>query len=100
MIDNPKGTYDKAFENIVRLRVMSILMVHESYDFNSFKELLEVTDGNLASHLKYLENQAYIQVDKSFIGRKPLTTYRKTQAGENAFKNHLDYLEYLILLNK
>lgn len=95
-----EGIYDKAFENVVRLRIMSILMVNERYDFNSFKELLEVTDGNLASHLRYLENEEYIQVEKSFAGRKPLTNYGATQTGKNAFRAHLEFLEKLIKQNK
>ena len=95
-----EGIYDKAFENVVRLRIMSILMVNERYDFNSFKELLEVTDGNLASHLRYLENANYVQVEKSFAGRKPLTNYSSTIAGKKAFKAHLNFLENLIKQNK
>lgn len=95
-----KGNYDKAFENVVRLRVMSILMVNEQFDFNSFKELLEVTDGNLASHLRNLENQGYIQVEKTFVGRKPQTNYSATVAGKIAFQDHLDFLENLIKENK
>jgi len=85
---------------VVRLRVMSILMVNESYDFNSFKEILEVTDGNLASHLKTLEKQGYIIVNKSFVGRKPLTNYSATEIGNKAFQNHLEFLENLINVNK
>lgn len=100
MTAKSEAMYDKAFENIVRLRIMSVLMVNESYDFNAFKELLEVTDGNLASHLRYLEKQAYIQVEKSFVGRKPLTTYSASPAGEEAFRKHLNYLEVLINENK
>ncbi|PZX51974.1 winged helix-turn-helix domain-containing protein [Algoriphagus chordae] len=95
-----KGNYDKAFENVVRLRVMSILMVNEEYDFNSFKEILEVTDGNLASHLKNLEKQEYIAVNKSFVGRKPLTNYSATNNGKKAFQDHLEFLENLIKENK
>ncbi|MEN2280990.1 transcriptional regulator [Algoriphagus sp. SE2] len=95
-----EGNYDKAFENVVRLRVMSILMVNEEYDFNSFKEMLDVTDGNLASHLKNLEKQEYIEVNKSFVGRKPLTTYTATKTGKKAFQDHLDFLENLINENK
>nr|WP_091691113.1 transcriptional regulator [Algoriphagus locisalis] len=95
-----KGNYDKAFENMVRLRVMSILMVNEEYDFNSFKEMLDVTDGNLASHLKNLEKQEYIQVSKSFVGRKPLTNYSATESGKQAFQAHLEFLENLIKENK
>ncbi|MEP0712065.1 transcriptional regulator [Algoriphagus sp.] len=95
-----RGNYDKAFENVVRLRVMSILMVNEAYDFNSFKELLDVTDGNLASHLKSLEKQEYISVSKSFVGRKPLTNYSATEEGKVAFQEHLEFLENLINENK
>ncbi|WPR77905.1 transcriptional regulator [Algoriphagus sp. NG3] len=95
-----KGNYDKAFENVVRLRVMSILMVNAEYDFNSFKEILEVTDGNLASHLKNLEKQEYIKVNKSFVGRKPMTNYSATKAGKQAFQEHLEFLENLIKENK
>lgn len=79
---------------------MSILMVNEKFDFNSFKEMLEVTDGNLASHLRNLENVEYIQVEKSFAGRKPLTNYLATETGKKAFQSHLDFLEYLIKQNK
>ncbi len=95
-----KGTYDKAFENVIRLRIMSILMVNEQYDFNSFKELLEVTDGNLASHMRNLENAEYIRVKKTFSGRKPLTNYSATEEGKNAFQAHLEFLEYLIKENR
>lgn len=95
-----KGSYDKAFENVVRLRVMSILMVNDQVDFNTLKDLLEVTDGNLASHLKNLEKQEYIQVEKSFVGRKPMTKYEATVEGKTAFQAHLDFLENLIKENK
>ena len=64
---------DKTFDNRIRLGIMSALMVNDAVDFNVLKELLDVTDGNLASHLKSLETASYISVQKSFIGRKPLT---------------------------
>lgn len=92
--------YDKLFDNVLRLRIMSILMVNESYDFTSFKELLQVTDGNLASHLRQLETAEYLQVAKSFAGRKPLTTYTATATGKKAFQDHLDFLGALIKKSK
>jgi DNA-binding MarR family transcriptional regulator len=92
--------YDKVFDNVLRLRIMSILMVNESYDFTSFKELLQVTDGNLASHLRQLETAEYLQVAKSFAGRKPLTTYTATATGKKAFQDHLDFLGALIQKSK
>ena len=98
-VDPQKG-YDKVFDNVLRLRIMSILMVNESYDFTSFKELLQVTDGNLASHLRQLETAEYLQVAKSFAGRKPLTTYTATATGKKAFQDHLDFLGALIKKSK
>src|SRR5690606_823290 len=88
--------YDKILENRVRLQIMSILVANEHYDFNSLKELLQVTDGNLASNLKSLEKEGYITVEKSFINRKPHTKYRKTEKGQKAFEDHLMALENLI----
>jgi DNA-binding HxlR family transcriptional regulator len=78
---------------------MSILSVNESVDFNTMKELLELTDGNLASHLRALENTEYVQVTKQFIGRKPNTQYQMTELGRNDFKEHLNALERLIKPN-
>ena len=79
---------------------MSVLMVNDRYDFNSLKKLLDTTDGNLASHLKGLEKEEYILVHKTFLGRKPNTTYEATEKGKTAFKQHLDALEKLIKQQK
>ena len=75
---------------------MSALMVNDSVDFNALKELLGLTDGNLASHLKALEQQEIILVSKQFIGRKPSTTYKATGQGKDLFRMHLAALEKLI----
>jgi len=75
---------------------MSILVVNENIDFNSLKQMLDVTDGNLASHINSLEKCKYIKVNKSFIGKKPNTSYAVTAAGKRAFNGHLDALEQLI----
>lgn len=87
---------NKAFDHRIRLGIMSILMVNESADFNSLKELLGVTDGNLASHAKALENENYIQIEKQFIGKKPNTRYVATPEGKKALRDHIDALEKLI----
>lgn len=92
--------FHKAFENRVRLGIMSALVVNETLDFSALKEFLEVTDGNLASHLKALEKEAFIGVSKTFIDRKPNTKYSITAAGKNAFGAHLDALEKLIKSHK
>ncbi len=96
----PFDKLDKAFENRLRLQIMSVLMANQRYDFNSLKELLNVTDGNLASHLKGLEKEEYILVNKSFLGRKPNTNYEATDKGKKAFSAHLDALEQLIKSTK
>nr|WP_281358217.1 transcriptional regulator [Sphingobacterium shayense] len=88
--------YNKVFENRIRLQVMSILMANDEYDFRSLKDLLDVTDGNLASNMKALEKQGYIVVEKSFVDRKPNTRYKRTEKGKKAFENHISALENLI----
>lgn len=87
---------NKLFENRVRLGIMSVLMVNESYDFNSLKDTLDVTDGNLASHLKSLEDNRLVMVKKQFIGKKPNTTYTITESGRKLFREHLNALEKLL----
>jgi DNA-binding MarR family transcriptional regulator len=79
---------------------MSALAVNDGLDFNALKEYLDVTDGNLASHLKALEKEEFISLVKSFVGRKPNTKYFITTTGKNAFNNHLSALEKLILLQR
>jgi len=87
---------NKAFDHRIRLGIMSILMVNEYADFNTLKELLDVTDGNLASHLKALEKEDFITIEKQFIGKKPNTRYSAATIGKKAFKNHITALERII----
>ena len=87
---------NKLFDHRIRLGIMSILMVNEYADFNTLKELLGATDGNIASHIKALEKVEYITVEKQFIGKKPNTRYRGTKLGKLEFKKHIDALEKLI----
>jgi DNA-binding HxlR family transcriptional regulator len=91
---------NKTFENRIRLGAMSLLLVNDKADFNSLKEMLDVTDGNLASHLSALEKAGYIVVHKQFVGKKPRTTYSVTNEGRDAFNGHLDVLEKLIRLKQ
>ena len=87
---------NKAFENKTRLGIMSALFVNDFFDFNSLKELLDVTDGNLASHLKSLEKSEYIRFEKEFLNRKPNTKYYATSEGKVAFKKHIKAIEQLL----
>jgi len=93
---NPIKDLNKIFDSRIRLGIMSALMVNEEVNFNELKELLDITDGNLASHLKTLEETATIKVQKGFVGRKTNTTYSVTKDGERAFKAHLEALEKMI----
>jgi DNA-binding MarR family transcriptional regulator len=90
---------NKAFENRVRLGIMSILIVNDSVDFKTLKEMLEITDGNLASHITALEKENYLQIKKKFIGKKPNTSYAVTREGKKAFEEHLNGLEKLLKFN-
>ena len=87
---------NKVFDSRIRLGIMSVLMVNDWVDFNTLKELLEITDGNLATHLINLEKNKLIEVKKQFVGRRPNTRYRTTGKGRSLFKQHLEYLSKLI----
>jgi len=99
-VKNPFDHLDKVLEHSIRLQIMSVLVAHDAYDFNSLKEVLGVTDGNLASHMKALEREKYISVNKSFKNKKPNTRYKATERGRTIFKKHLDGLEQVIRQQK
>ena len=88
------------FDHRNRLGIMSILMVNDWVDYGTLKELLNLTDGNLASHMKPLEAAEYVEFRKQFVGRRPQTTYAATQAGKAAFQAHLDGLEAMLKIGK
>src|SRR6185436_10648952 len=91
---------NREFESRVRLGIMSILMVNDQAEFKTLRELLELTDGNLASHLSALEKAGYVKVKKQFVDRKPNTTYSATRNGNKAFTEHLNLLEKFLKKNK
>lgn len=93
---SPIANLNKLFDSRIRIGVMSALMAAESATFNELKALMDVTDGNLATHLKTLEDAGFVKVSKGFIGRKTSTTYTVTKAGDKAFRAHLDALEQII----
>ena len=97
---NPFENLDKTLEHRVRLQIISVLVANDSYDFNALKELLDVTDGSLATHMKALERERYIVVTKSFIDKKPNTRYKVTERGRTAFKKHLDAMAELVRQQK
>ena len=85
-MNNPIANLNKIFDSRVRLGIMSTLMVNDEINFNDLKQLIGVTDGNLASHIKSLEESVYIKVHKGFVGRKTNTTYTVTKTGRKAFR--------------
>ena len=97
---NPFEQLDKVLEHRIRLQIMSILVANDGFEFSALKELLNVTDGNLASNIKALEREKYVAVTKSFIDRKPNTKYKITDRGRTAFKKHIDALENVIKQQK
>lgn len=90
----------KAFESRIRLGIMSALAVNDSLDFSALKEFLDVTDGNLATHIKKLEKEGFIEVEKSFIDNKPNTKYSMTKEGKKAFGSYLNVMEEIIKAQK
>ncbi len=95
-MSNPIEQLNKIFDSRIRIGIMSALIVNDNVNFNDLKSLIDVTDGNLATHLKTLEENAFIKVEKGFIGRKTNTVYSITITGEKAFRSHLDALEKII----
>lgn len=93
---NPIEHLNKNFENRIRLGIMSSLMVNDSIDFLTLKDILDVTDGNLASHAAALEKIEYITITKEFVGKKTKTNYQATNLGKAEFMKHLKALEDLI----
>jgi len=87
---------DDVIHGRLRLGVMAFLSTAEAADFTTLKTKLNATDGNLSVQLRKLEEAAYIAIDKSFAGKKPLTTVRLTDAGRAAWLGYLDAMRRLI----
>lgn len=85
--------FDKLLQHQVRLGIMSVLMVNDWIDYNALKEVLELTDGNLASNIASLEKHEYLEIKKEFVGKKTKTSYQITTKGKKAFQAHLQALE-------
>ena len=87
---------DDVIHGRVRLGIMAYLSGAEAADFNELKARLQVTDGNLSVHLRKLEEAGYVEVLKSFQGRKPLTRAKLTPKGRDAFVGYLDAMARLV----
>ena len=87
---------DDVIHGRVRLGIVAYLATAEVADFAELKDLLEVTQGNLSVHLRKLEDANYVAIDKSFVGRKPLTRVRLTEPGRAAFAAYLRAMGRLV----
>jgi DNA-binding MarR family transcriptional regulator len=99
-VKNPFDNLDKTLEHRIRLQIRSVLIANDVYEYTALKDLLGITDGNLASHIKALEREKYVSVSKSFVQRKPNTRYKITDRGRLAFRKHLDALEAVVKQQK
>lgn len=79
-----------------RLGIMSVLAARPALSFGELKALLDMTDGNLSVHLRILEQARYVDIDKSFVGRKPLTTVKISRKGRIAFGHYVEVLEEIV----
>ena len=86
---------DEVIHGRVRLGIMAYLSSAGSAEFGELKGRLQTTDGNLSVHLRKLEEAGFVEVLKSFVGRKPLTQARLTEAGRAAFTAYLDAMASL-----
>jgi len=87
---------DEVIHGRIRLGVMAYLSSAGTADFNELKARLQATDGNLSVHLRKLEDAGYVEVEKSFVGRKPLTRVSLSEAGRAAFVKYLDAMQKLV----
>jgi len=87
---------DDVIHGRMRLGIMAYLADAEVADFNELKALLQATQGNLSVHLRKLEEAGYLAIEKSFLGRRPLTRARLTNAGRDAFRSYLSAIAKLV----
>lgn len=87
---------DAVIHERVRLSIVSVLAARRSIDYLELKSLLQLTDGNLAGHIRVLENAGYVHTEKTLADRKTRTTYRLTPAGRRALTRHIERLEALL----
>ncbi|MFB6218007.1 MAG: transcriptional regulator [Halobacteriaceae archaeon] len=88
--------FDKLVHQPTRLRIFAHLYRHGETPFPELAETLDVTEGNLSSHVDRMEEAGAVRVEKEFVDRKPRTSYELTEEGRAAFEDHVATLEALI----
>jgi DNA-binding MarR family transcriptional regulator len=91
---------DRVIHEKGRLAIMSALAASPELAFTELRDLLEMTDGNLTTHIRTLQQEGYVSIAKSFQNNRPLTTCSLTPAGRKAFAEYVNVLEQIVRQNK
>ena len=91
---------DRVIHERGRLAIMSMLAASPELSFTELRDTLEMTDGNLTTHMRTLQEAGYVSIAKSYRKRRPLTTVSLTAAGRHAFANYVALLERIVQQTK
>ncbi len=91
---------DRVIHEKGRLAIMSMLAASPELSFTEMRDALNMTDGNLTTHIRTLQEAGYVSVTKSFQNNRPLTTCALTAAGKKAFTQYINLLEDILRQNK
>jgi DNA-binding MarR family transcriptional regulator len=95
-VSEPIGQLDNVVHQRVRLGILTVLSEAKRADFAFLRDALELTDGNLSSNLQVLEQAGYVEIEKTFEGRRPRTWVRSTRAGRKALADEVAILESIV----
>lgn len=100
MSAEPFPNLDRVIHEQGRLAIMSLLAASTELSFTELRDTLKMTDGNLTTHIRTLQEAGYVVVAKSFQNNRPLTTCAMTAAGRKAFSAYINLLEKIIRQTK
>ena len=100
MNPEPFQQLDRVIHEKGRLAIMSMLAASPELSFTELRDALAMTDGNLTTHIRALQETGYVSVAKSFQNRRPLTTCSLTAAGRKAFTEYINLLERIVQQNR
>ncbi|MEO5802536.1 MAG: transcriptional regulator [Verrucomicrobiota bacterium] len=91
---------DRVIHEKGRMGIMSLLAASPELSFTEMRETLEMTDGNLTSHIRTLQEAGYVSIAKTYQNNRPLTTCSLTAAGRKAFATYIDLLDQIVRQTK
>ena len=91
---------DRVIHEKGRLAIMSMLAASNELSFTELRDALGMTDGNLTTHIRTLQEEGFVAVSKSYANKRPLTTCSLTAGGKKAFASYIDLLEQIVRQNK